>query len=440
MDYQKLGYYTSLLAIARKDKVLPSPRLIQDITDNVYFEYLTYELMDLIQSKLSKLKSDDFELSVYLGSNLAETYHHIARELFRKIRAPLFRVYFHRDEKWKIKSIELLKYQDLTESHQEFFKSQLKSYISKKRFIKDSSKQYLFDLAILVDPNENAAPSNPEALELFQAAFKKVGIRPEIVEINSPFNLADYDALFVRATTQVNHDTFKYASQAQQDGLVVYDDPESIIKCSNKIFLEQLMDRLNVGRPKTTILDKPMFKEWSKDKDLSFPLIIKKPDSAFSQGVHKAENLKELKERAKTMFESTELILIQEFLPTDFDWRIGILNNEVIYACKYFMAKGHWQIINNEANGEAHEGGFEALDPSDVPAEVKKAALKVAGAIGKGLYGVDLKQSGKEIYLIEVNDNPSIDHGVEDHLLKELLYDKIANHFLTECLKKVPRL
>ena len=103
------------------------------------------------------------------------------------------------------------------------------------------------------------------------------------------------------------------------------------------------------------------------------------------------------------------------------------------------MAKGHWQIINNEVKGEAHEGGFEALYPESIPPEVRKTALKIADAIGKGLYGVDLKQSGKDVYVIEVNDNPSIDHGVEDFLLKESLYEKIANYFLTECLKKVPR-
>ena len=49
--------------------------------------------------------------------------------------------------------------------------------------------------------------------------------------------------------------------------------------------------------------------------------------------------------------------------------------------------------------------------------------------IGNGLYGVDLKQSGNKIHVIEVNDNPNVDAGVEDIVLKQALYDKIMGVF-----------
>ena len=55
-----------------------------------------------------------------------------------------------------------------------------------------------------------------------------------------------------------------------------------------------------------------------------------------------------------------------------------------------------------------------------------KTALKAASLIGNGLYGVDLKQTAKGVVVIEVNDNPNIDQGIEDAVLKEGLYRSIV--------------
>lgn len=65
-----------------------------------------------------------------------------------------------------------------------------------------------------------------------------------------------------------------------------------------------------------------------------------------------------------------------------------------------------------------------------VPQQVLDAATKAANLIGAGLYGVDLKEIEGKAYVIEVNDNPSIDHGVEDLFLGDLVYDRIMTEFL----------
>ena len=65
----------------------------------------------------------------------------------------------------------------------------------------------------------------------------------------------------------------------------------------------------------------------------------------------------------------------------------------------------------------------------EVPKQVIRAAVNACKQIGNGLYGVDIKQSGKEVYIIEVNDNPSIDSGVEDQYLESDLYDEIMEEF-----------
>ena len=70
------------------------------------------------------------------------------------------------------------------------------------------------------------------------------------------------------------------------------------------------------------------------------------------------------------------------------------------------------------------------LPVAKAPKKVVNAALKAAAAIGDGLYGVDLKQVGDKVYVIEVNDNPNIDAGFEDEVLQDELYLRVVEVFL----------
>jgi glutathione synthase/RimK-type ligase-like ATP-grasp enzyme len=53
---------------------------------------------------------------------------------------------------------------------------------------------------------------------------------------------------------------------------------------------------------------------------------------------------------------------------------------------------------------------------------VLKTAIRVGNLIGDGLYGVDLKEINGKAHVVEINDNPSIDSGVEDEILGDELY------------------
>jgi glutathione synthase/RimK-type ligase-like ATP-grasp enzyme len=163
---------------------------------------------------------------------------------------------------------------------------------------------------------------------------------------------------------------------------------------------------------------------------LGFPCILKQPDSSFSQGVMKVTTEEELQEKMKKLLSRSEMVIAQQFLPTDFDWRIGVLDKEPLFACRYFMAKGHWQIIDYGAAGKIREGNADAIPIDEVPQPVLRTALKGANLIGDGLYGVDLKQVGRKVYIIEINDNPNIDAGMEDKILKDELYLRIMRSFM----------
>ena len=133
------------------------------------------------------------------------------------------------------------------------------------------------------------------------------------------------------------------------------------------------------------------------------------------------------------MFEKSDLLIAQEFLPTPFDWRVGIIDNQVIYVCKYFMAEKHWQIVNWNANKEdSRDGDVESIPVDQAPSGLLKTALKATSLIGKSLYGVDMKEVEGKFYVIEINDNPNIDAGIEDKILKDKLYSIIMEVLLNK--------
>jgi glutathione synthase/RimK-type ligase-like ATP-grasp enzyme len=94
------------------------------------------------------------------------------------------------------------------------------------------------------------------------------------------------------------------------------------------------------------------------------------------------------------------------------------------------MTKGHWQIYNHSNKPGEQTGDFETLPISKVPKHVINTALKISGEIGDSLYGVDLKERDGKAYVIEVNDNPNIDEGVEDGIAGEDLYHNIIHEFV----------
>src|SRR5690606_40406336 len=98
------------------------------------------------------------------------------------------------------------------------------------------------------------------------------------------------------------------------------------------------------------------------------------------------------------------------------------------------MARDHWQIYDH-SNQSDPSGGFVTMPTYEVPKAVINTAIKAASMIGKGLYGVDLKQRKDRVVVIEVNDNPSIDAGVEDEVIGDELYHMIRQEYIHQVQK-----
>jgi len=428
--YQSVGYYVSLLAEARGHKALPSIATLQDFNDQANVRFFSRELGSLIQKSLEPILAEEFTLSVYFGKNLAKRYDKLCSHLYGLFPAPLMRASFQkRHNGWSLRELKPISLRDTPEDHQPFLADTLSSFLAGKRLAAPAAGKWRYDLAILHNPKEKHPPSDPKALNKFVRAAEAQGLRVEMIEKKDIARLNEFDALFIRETTQVNHHTYQFARRAQAEGLVVIDDPESILKCTNKVFLAELMARCKIPTPRSMIIHRQNAAR--AIEEIGFPCILKQPDSSFSAGVRKASDAGEFERESARMFEESELAIVQEYLPSEFDWRVGVFNRKPIYACKYYMARKHWQIRREDQRGRVFQGKDEGVPVGWVPRPVLSAALKAANAIGDGLYGVDLKEIDGKVYLIEVNDNPSIDADVEDAVSKDELYQNIMSVILS---------
>ncbi len=433
--YLSMGYYCSLLATARRHKIIPSVRTITDLSSRAIYSLNTEDLDPLVQRSLKKRKNDTqegrYEIDIFFGLCRDKGLQELARHIFDLFRAPLLRVVFHLNGTWHIEAIRPVPFQNLTEEQESLFFDAFSAYTTRRWTIPREEKPARYDLAILFDPTAPLPPSNKRAIRKFARAGEKLGIDVDIIGKKDFPRLAEYDALFIRETTNIDHYTYRFSKKAEAEGMVVIDDPDSIVKCTNKVYLTELLSANRIPTPKTAVLQKLRGgRIGGLPPSVSYPLVLKIPDGSFSRGIHKVRNSDELGNIASLLFKESDLILAQEFLYTAFDWRIGILNRTPIYACQYFMSKRHWQIVKHEPSGRFTEGDSIALPIEKAPEKVVKTALKAANLIGNGLYGVDVKETGSNVFIMEINDNPSIDAGVEDEALGNRLYEIVMAEFV----------
>lgn len=381
--------------------------------------------------KKTDIKDSFWDLDIYFGNSKEKGLEKIARYIFEQFHCPILRVTFNTTEKNQIEKIIPLTLSELTDSQQDEFAQALDDFSKKVWREPRSKKTFRYDLAILYDPEEKLPPSDKRALNRFVELAKKMNINAELITAEDSYRLLEFDALFIRQTTALNHITYQLAQKAELADMVVIDDPVSIIRCTNKVYLKELLDKESVLTPRSKLVFNSNDNNYEEIvQELGSPLVIKIPDGSFSQGVKKIRSKEEFYPALENLFRESAILLIQEYIPTDFDWRIGILNKEPLFACKYYMAKGHWQIYNHKSNGKSSSGDYETIPIYKVPKTVIKTAQKATSLIGKGLYGVDLKLIDDKCYIIEINDNPNIDYGVEDSILGDELYNQILREFV----------
>jgi len=429
-SYLSLGYYCSLLAEGRGHRTIPSIEVMLDLHWKRLLRIALPEVNELVGKTFKAPPGTEPIIAhVYFRQPDDPRLAEAAGRIFDLFRCPILKVTLqHRADLWQIADLAPGAIRDLDDTQKQAFEQALERYLKIAWREQRTTAPARYSIAVLHDPTEKLPPSNARSLEKFVKAGDRLGVEMELITKADYSRLLEFDALFIRETTALDHHTYRFAKKADSEDLVVIDDPKSILRCTNKIYLAELLQVNSVPTPKTLVIDRRGIDRVGSE--LGFPAVIKIPDGSFSRGIYRVADAEEMKDVAAKVFDESDLIIAQEYMRTDFDWRVGVLDGKPIYVCQYEMARGHWQIVKHDSEGQVIEGGSRTLAVADAPPVVVETALRAAALIGDGLYGVDLKQTPKGIFVVEVNDNPSIDAGVEDLVLKDALYTTVVEYFI----------
>lgn len=240
------------------------------------------------------------------------------------------------------------------------------------------------------------------------------------------------DALFIRARTDPMNVTYVAARMAGFHGIPVIDDPQSIQICSDKINMYSHLIKKSISLPKTIFFSKndlTVERVTQMFDELGSPLILKEPSTSFSLRVEKVNDIAGFFRVARRFIKLSDWIVVQQFIQSRYDWRVGVLDGKLLYVCKYTIPSDTFK-IQASVNGHLVYCGVESVTSDKVPPQVIRLGIDAANAIGRGLYGVDIKNTNGDAYVIEVNDNPSIESGEDD--CYPLVFEQIINHLFTK--------
>ncbi len=474
--YRTKGYYVSLLADARGHVALPTVEAVEALSEPFAIFRVLHEAgvptLDLVELRARRrsLPStitpvDDVdgrvpgsplrisggngasyrpgeavepaEVLAYFGQCTDSRFRAAAQAAYREWPAPVLRLHFLLENgEWKVAHVSPVPLSQLTAEERGPL---IAAMADEKALVRRGSPTprdtRRASIAVLFDESDPFAPSSPETLDRLERVAARMNVYVHRIALDEIERLAEYDALFIRALTGVREPAFQFALRAEMLDMPVIDDSQSIIRCSNKVFLEELLRREGIPTPRTLVATSRT--GWDQLAELGLPVVVKLPDGSFSAAVHQIESREEYQKVAAEMFRRSPLIIAQEYLPTEFDWRVTILDRRVLFTARYHMARGHWQ-IRSEAKGVERFGKVEAVERDAAPPEVVELALRAAALIGDGLYGVDLKETPAGPVVIEINDNPNLDVGYDDAADGPVIYEDILRYFLRR-IEETPR-
>lgn len=286
-------------------------------------------------------------------------------------------------------------------------------------------------LAVFVERYTIARSEELEALLRYKSAAEARGhtldylFRPELRKIPR------YDAVFIRALTDPMNSAYVAARIAEMHGKPVIDDSRSITVCCDKIFMYRCLMACRVPMPRTVFLKADEItaaRATELFESFGPQIVLKAPNSSFSAHVERVSTIADFERVGERYLHRAERIVVQEFVPSRFDWRIGVLSGLPLYACRYIIPDETFK-IQAIVNGRLAMARVEPVPIEEAPPAVVETAMAAAAAIGTGLYGVDLKQTDDGAVVIEVNDNPSINAEEEDRFAPDL-YSRIICHLL----------
>jgi len=303
--YQSKGYYASLLAEARGHRVVPTVETMLELREAKLYEHALPELEDLLNrcARRTDFQPDgEFKMLVCFGIARDPRFEPFGRLLFDWFRCPALEVSIDTGAPWyTIDRIRMRTFTRLANGEAAFLREALHRHTSREWRDPKARSVPKYDLAVLYDPNEKLPPSSPATIKYLARIAERLSIDVEPITRRQLAELAEYDGLFIRETTSIDNHTYRFARRAWQEGMPVIDDPISMIRCMNKVFLMELLGSNQVPTPPTVMLADEADLPRAMDQ-LGLPLVVKIPDGSFSRGIHKVSTVDEFKRITDELF------------------------------------------------------------------------------------------------------------------------------------------
>ena len=196
-------------------------------------------------------------------------------------------------------------------------------------------------------------------------------------------------------------------------GVPVINSSDAIDNVKDKLYTHQILAQSNLDIPNTMLLKHPIDIDFV-EKNIGFPVIVKKISGSYGRGVFLCEDKKSLRQLV-TMAELTKKsydIIIQEFIKDTWgkDLRVFVVNDKVV-GCMMRQATDDDFRANITRGGE----GF----PYEVNEQIEWLSSESSKALGLDIAGVDLLFQNGGYKICEVNSNPGFE-GMENFTKKNI--------------------
>lgn len=262
------------------------------------------------------------------------------------------------------------------------------------------------------------------ALSNFRMAAFELDHELDFIFKNELKYLKNYDAVLIRALTDPLNTSYVVARAVEMLGRRVLDTSDSIRICCDKVNMYGRLDAAGVPIPVTRYLAPAEVTPAAATllfETLGSPLVLKAPNSSFSAYVDKVTTTEAFVRVGRRFLRRADRLVVQQYLPSEFDWRVITLHGRVLAVVQYRFARDAWKAMQR---GDAGESAVTTcMSRHEAPARLLEVAIKAGAAIGDSLYGVDLKEIDGDFVVIEVNDNPTIAATEEDQANPEIYAD-----------------
>ena len=222
----------------------------------------------------------------------------------------------------------------------------------------------------------------------------------------------DLDAIYIanwRLAPEIALALVKYLKSHNK---AIINDEISNYPALTKLGEMVLMSNKGIPMPDSFFVRDKYLRKMLKNRQLplgfKFPIIVKSIVGSMGANNWLVKDFEELAEILKV--DSEVMLVVQEFIPNDYDYRILVFGGVVRAVIKRSRLDKNLSHLNNTSVGASGE----MIDPKEFPIYLKQIALDAAEATKRSsLAGVDIIINNKtnKAYVLEVNKSPQIETG-----------------------------